>query len=52
MAELLAVSYSIGYDKEPHYQKLTFILKKILLDREKLPGGRFIRNLVLVIPEV
>ena len=41
MIEMLEECYNIGYDKVPDYNKLKFMLKKILLNHEVLPGGQF-----------
>jgi hypothetical protein len=32
------------YDETPNYTKLKFMLKKIILNMNKLPGGKFLEN--------
>ena len=32
------------YDETPNYTKLIFMLKKIILNMNKLPGGKFLEN--------
>jgi len=31
----------MSYDATPNYEKLKFMLKKVMLNRGVLPGGRF-----------
>ena len=39
--EALNECYSIGYDEDPDYSKLKFILVKALLGENQAPGGRY-----------
>jgi hypothetical protein len=32
------------YDETPNYTKLIFMLKKIILNMNKLPGGKYLEN--------
>ena len=39
--EILAECYAIEYEKDPNYAMLIFTLKKVLLKREIVPGGKY-----------
>jgi hypothetical protein len=41
MAEILTYAYSLEYDERPDYNRLKFMMKKIMLDREYIPNNRF-----------
>ena len=38
---VLEYAYSLGFEEEPDYTKLKFLLKKILLDEEVVPHFKF-----------
>ena len=42
--EILNECYGMLYDETPNYTKLKFMLKKIILNMNKLPGGKFLEN--------
>ena len=37
--EVLKECYEMKYDASPNYEKLKFLLNKIILDKNVLPGG-------------
>ena len=39
--EVLDECYKMSYDATPNYLKLKFMLKKIMLNKSVLPGGKF-----------
>ena len=39
LVEALDECYNLRYDQKPDYVKLKFILQKVLLDDDQLPGG-------------
>ena len=39
LIEALEECYNLGYDQDPNYAKLKFILQKVLLEKDQLPGG-------------
>ena len=39
LIEALEECYNMGYDQDPNYAKLKFILQKVLLEEDQLPGG-------------
>ena len=41
LIKALSECYETEYDAEPPYTKIDFLLKKILLENNILPGGRF-----------
>ena len=45
--EALTDSYALGYDEEPNYAKLKFILKKCLLKNDLIPGGKYFQGVLL-----
>ena len=42
--EVLNECYEMSYDATPNYEKLKFILKKIILNMNKLPGGEYCQD--------
>lgn len=38
---LLKYSYGLGYDEKPDYEKMRFMIKKILLENGYLPDNKF-----------
>ena len=42
LIDALNYCFKLGYEEEPNYDKLKFILKKALLDNNKVPGGRYL----------
>ena len=42
--EILNECYGMLYDETPNYTKLKFMLKKIILNMNKLPGGKFLED--------
>ena len=45
--EALTECYALGYDEEPNYAKLKFILKKCLLKNDLIPGGKYFQGVLL-----
>ncbi len=41
LVEILTYAYSLEYDERPDYNRLKFMMKKIMLDREYIPNNRF-----------
>ena len=44
LQEALTECYALGYDEQPNYAKLKFILKKCLLKIDLVPGGKYFKN--------
>ena len=44
LEKVLEVCYEIGYDETPNYSKIMFMLHKILLDGDLIPGGKYLKG--------
>ena len=42
--EALTECYALGYNEEPNYAKLKFILKKCLLKIDQIPGHKYLKT--------
>ena len=38
---IIKYAYSLSFEEKPNYEKIKFMLKKILLDRNYLPENKF-----------